>query len=34
MREFFMKTERIVFSKWNDTDLNLAKELWGRGGSY
>ena len=29
MREFFMKTERIGFSKWNDADLNLAKELWG-----
>lgn len=27
MREFFMKTERIGFSKWNDEDLNLAKEL-------
>ena len=29
MREFFMKTERIGFSKWNHADLNLAKELWG-----
>lgn len=29
MREFFMKTKRISFSKWNDSDLNLATQLWG-----
>lgn len=29
MREWFMKTERIGFSKWNDTDLALAIQLWG-----
>lgn len=29
MREFFIKTKRIGFSKWNDTDLNLANQLWG-----
>lgn len=29
MREFFMKTNRIGFSKWNDSDLNLATQLWG-----
>jgi RimJ/RimL family protein N-acetyltransferase len=28
MREFFMKTKRISFSKWNDSDLNLATQLW------
>lgn len=29
MREFFMKTERIGFSKWNEEDLDLAIQLWG-----
>lgn len=29
MREFFMKTKRIGFSKWNDDGLNLAAQLWG-----
>lgn len=29
MREFFIKTNRIGFSKWNDSDLNLATQLWG-----
>lgn len=29
MREFFMETKRIGFSKWNETDLNLANQLWG-----
>lgn len=29
MREVFMKTKRIAFSKWVDSDLNLAALLWG-----
>jgi len=29
MREIFMKTKRIAFSKWDDSDLNLATQLWG-----
>lgn len=29
MREFFMKTKRVGFSKWNYSDLNLATQLWG-----
>ena len=29
MREYFMKTERIGFSKWDSTDLPLAVQLWG-----
>lgn len=29
MREYFIKTERIGFSKWGDNDLNLAALLWG-----
>lgn len=29
MRDFFMKTKRIGFSQWNDTDLDLAALLWG-----
>ncbi len=29
MREFFMKTKRIGFSKWNNADLDLATQLWG-----
>ena len=29
MRELFMKTPRLGFSKWKDADLNLAARLWG-----
>ncbi|WP_124065712.1 GNAT family N-acetyltransferase [Clostridium sp. E02] len=29
MRELFLKTKRIGFSRWNDLDLNLAIQLWG-----
>lgn len=29
MREFFMKTERTGFSVWSDSDIDLAKLLWG-----
>ena len=29
MREYFMKTKRIGFSKWNAADLDLAGQLWG-----
>ncbi len=29
MRDFFMKTERIGFSKWNEEDIDLAIQLWG-----
>lgn len=29
MREFFMNTERIGFSKWNEDDIDLAIQLWG-----
>ncbi len=29
MREYFIKTVRIGFSKWNNADLNLASQLWG-----
>lgn len=29
MREFFMKTKRTGFSKWNNADLDLAAQLWG-----
>lgn len=29
MREFFLKTKRIGFSKWTQDDLDLAKCLWG-----
>jgi len=29
MRDYFMTTERIGFSKWKDDDLPLAKLLWG-----
>lgn len=29
MRDYFMKTERLGFSKWNATDLDLAARLWG-----
>ncbi len=28
-REFFMRTERIGFSKWLEDDLTLAETLWG-----
>lgn len=28
-REFFMKTNRIGFSKWNLRDILLAEKLWG-----
>ncbi|OHT16245.1 N-acetyltransferase GCN5 [Tritrichomonas foetus] len=28
-REYFWKSERIGFSKWRETDLDLAKSLWG-----
>ncbi|SMC16546.1 Protein N-acetyltransferase, RimJ/RimL family [Clostridium acidisoli DSM 12555] len=29
MKDFFMETNRIGFSKWKDTDLNLSIQLWG-----
>ena len=29
MREYFMKTERIGFSKWSHDDKELANLLWG-----
>lgn len=29
MREYFIETERIGFSKWGDGDLALAALLWG-----
>ena len=29
MREFFLKTDRIGFSKWDYKDQELAKLLWG-----
>ena len=29
VREFFMQTERIGFSKWQEGDLTLAETLWG-----
>lgn len=29
MREYFMKTKRLGFSKWNVADLDLATQLWG-----
>ena len=29
MREYFIKTVRIGFSKWNNDDINLASQLWG-----
>lgn len=29
MREYFMKTDRIGFSKWLHSDFNLALALWG-----
>ena len=29
MRHFFLQTDRIGFSKWNNDDIELAKQLWG-----
>jgi RimJ/RimL family protein N-acetyltransferase len=29
MREYFISTKRIGFSKWNPVDLDLATQLWG-----
>lgn len=29
MRKWFMETERIGFSKWENTDIILATKLWG-----
>lgn len=29
MREYFMETERTGFLKWEETDIELAKLLWG-----
>lgn len=29
MRKYFMKTERIGFSKWSKADINMATLLWG-----
>lgn len=29
MRELFIQTERIRFSKWSDDDLTFATQLWG-----
>jgi hypothetical protein len=29
MREYFIKTDRIGFSKWNASDFDLAAQLWG-----
>ena len=29
MKEYFIKTRRIGFSKWNKNDLDLAELLWG-----
>ncbi len=29
MRDYFMKTERLGFSMWSATDLDLAAQLWG-----
>lgn len=29
MKEYFMQSERIGFSKWSHEDFGLAKELWG-----
>lgn len=29
MRDYFISTERIGFSKWGNTDLDLATLLWG-----
>jgi len=29
MTEFFLKTERMGFSKWESVDMELARTLWG-----
>lgn len=29
MRKFFLETERLVFSHWEEGDLPLARQLWG-----
>ncbi|TGA96943.1 N-acetyltransferase [Sporolactobacillus shoreae] len=29
MRAFFLKTDRLGFSTWQTTDINLANSLWG-----
>ena len=29
MRKFFLKSERLFFSTWEQSDYELAKELWG-----
>ena len=29
MRKFFLESERLYFSTWEQTDYGLAKELWG-----
>lgn len=29
MREYFIKTDQIGFSKWNVSDFDLAAQLWG-----
>lgn len=29
MQEYFIESDRIGFSKWNNNDLELAKKLWG-----
>lgn len=29
-REFFLKTNRIGFSKWIQNDIDLARSLWGK----
>lgn len=29
IREYFLKTQRIGFSKWNEKDFELAHKLWG-----
>lgn len=31
MRKFFLESERLYFSTWEQTDYGLAKELWGKG---
>lgn len=28
-KDYFLKSERVGFSKWHDTDLELAVQLWG-----
>lgn len=29
MREYFLKTERVSFSRWNTDDYSLAESIWG-----